>query len=124
MKAFYIILLAVVFASVSFAADAPRPNLDLKAADIAKNRIQQVVTTNNIMLIIPLKIKATPEFSAFVKSHTEHLTVVSVSIDGNRVADLATMARSIKGNEDVGVCLLFFGEHRGDAAKVLAILKK
>jgi len=124
MKTIYIILAAVAFVSASFAADISRPNLDLKAADIAKERIRVVDTTNNIMLVVPFKSMATPELSAFIRSHTEHLAGVSVSIDSNRVADFVTMARSVRGGTDVGVCLLFFGEHRGDAAKVLKTLKK
>jgi hypothetical protein len=124
MKAIYIVLATVIFSSATFAADISRPNLELKSADIAKEQIGVVNTTNNIMLVVRFKREATPELSAFIKSHTEHLTGVSVSVDGKRVTDLVTMARSVRGDTDVGVCLLFFGKHRGDAAEVLRILKK
>jgi hypothetical protein len=122
MKVLFI-LGCTIWVTAAVAADTARPNLDLRSADVAKERVRVISSTNNVSVFVPLKAPASAAFTAFVWTNTVHLEAVSVSINGARVAETATMAPIAHKDQTTGVLLLFIGEHRGDAERVAKVLR-
>ena len=122
MKAF-LIFAASAWPMVVLGADTVRPDLQLRTAEVARERVWLVSSTNNISVFVPFKAEPPATFVAFVWTNTVHPRAVSVSVDGARVADAASLTPLTREGRTIGVGLLFVGKYRSDAERVAKALR-
>jgi hypothetical protein len=83
-----------------------------------------VSSTNNISVFVPLKVEPSGAFVAFVWTNSVYPKLVSISVDGVKVAEAASLAPIASKSLTTGVVLLFFGNNRGDAERVAKLQRR